>query len=396
LRNISIFCNQNNSVFEHKLIYFEIVSICAKKLPMQLEKISIKGFRGIPNLELPDLGRINLIVGKNNTSKTSVLEAIFLLIGASNPILVANVNNFRNLVLTDEDDLRFVFNNLDFENQLQIKGEFSERGLQRDLHIKPGKKVIYAESSNSNKNGVSFPNLNTATGEHLINELIFEFTNKEFQKKAQQFQGSFTLDNGNLTINPPHKYKEAIKGIYVLPSSYALSETLEKQLENLIVNKQEQKIVEGLRHIDSSIKGIALGANRMVYVDIGLSRLIPLNLLGDGIRRMLNIMLSISGVNNGIALIDEIDNGLHFSTLSVLWKTVLEASKQFNVQIFTTTHNYETLKYLKILLDQPEMHSFQSCVRSITLQRLNDQSIMAYTYTHDKLNYSIEQGIEIR
>ena len=363
---------------------------------MQLKKIHIKGFRGISDLEIPDLGMINLIVGKNNTSKTSVLESIFLLVGASNPLLVSSINTFRNLVLTDEDDLRFVFNKLNFENLLQIKGEFSERELHRDLKIKPGKKIIYSENSNSSKNGISFPNLNTATGEPLVKELIFDFTNKEFQKKAQHFQGSFTLDNNNLTINPPQKYKEEIKAIYVLPSSYALSDTLEKQLENLIVNKQEQKIVEGLKHIDSSIQGIALGVNRMVYVDIGINRLIPLNLLGDGIRRMLNIILSISGVNNGIALIDEIDNGLHFSTLTVLWKTVLEASKQFNVQIFTTTHNYETLKYLKLLLDEPDLHHYQSCVRSITLQRLNDQSIKAYTYTYEKFGYSIDQGIEIR
>jgi|APTNR8051073442_1049403.scaffolds.fasta_scaffold00408_27 AAA15 family ATPase/GTPase len=365
---------------------------------MQLSEISIKGFRGIPDLTIPDLGRVNLVVGKNNTSKTSLLEAIFLLIGAANPNLIYNVNLFRSLALTDEEDLRFIFNKLDFNTLLQITGTFQERGLHRELRIKPGKKVIYAESSrgsNTQNGNAFFPDINTATGEALVNELILDFSNKERQKKSQSFHGSITLNNGSVTINPPSKYKEELRGIYVRPSS-GLSASLEKQLENIIVNKQEQKIISALRSVDPTIQDLALGTNKMVYVDIGINRLIPLNLLGDGIMRMLNIILSISGTNNGIVLIDEIDNGLHFSTLSLLWKTVLEASKQFNVQVFATTHNYETLKYLKELLDTPDMASFQSCVRSFTLRRLSDQNIKAYPYTYEKFNHAIEQGIEIR
>lgn len=365
---------------------------------MQLREISIKGFRGIPDLTIPDLGRVNLVVGKNNTSKTSLLEAIFLLIGAANPNLIYNINLFRSLALTDEDDLRFIFNRLDFNTLLQINGIFQERELHRELRIKPGKKVIYAESSKGAQNGnPSFPDINTATGEALVNELILDFSNKERLKKSQSFHGSITLNNGTVSINPPPKYKEELRGIYVRPSSL-LSTSLEKQLENIIVNKQEQKIISALKSVDPTIQDLALGTNKMVYVDIGINRLIPLNLLGDGIMRMLSIILSISGTNNGIVLIDEIDNGLHFSTLSLLWKTVLEAAKQFNVQVFATTHNYETLKYLKELLDTPDMASFQSCVRSITLRRLSDEdkNIKAYNYTYEKFNHAIEQGIEIR
>ncbi len=40
--------------------------------------ITIKNFRCFPALQLPQLGRINLIAGKNNTGKTAVLEAIHI------------------------------------------------------------------------------------------------------------------------------------------------------------------------------------------------------------------------------------------------------------------------------------------------------------------------------
>lgn len=41
-----------------------------------LENITIHRFRGLRDLTLQDLGEINLLVGVNNSGKTSVLEAI--------------------------------------------------------------------------------------------------------------------------------------------------------------------------------------------------------------------------------------------------------------------------------------------------------------------------------
>ncbi len=38
----------------------------------------IENFRGFDHLELDDLARINLIAGKNNVGKTSVLESLFI------------------------------------------------------------------------------------------------------------------------------------------------------------------------------------------------------------------------------------------------------------------------------------------------------------------------------
>jgi AAA15 family ATPase/GTPase len=58
-------------------------------------KLEINNFRGIRKLELNDFNRINVFVGKNNVGKTTVLEALFLLNGASNAILPLKINGFR-------------------------------------------------------------------------------------------------------------------------------------------------------------------------------------------------------------------------------------------------------------------------------------------------------------
>jgi AAA15 family ATPase/GTPase len=68
--------------------------------------------------------------------------------------------------------------------------------------------------------------------------------------------------------------------------------------------------------------------------------------MGDGLISVLNILLKTREVKNGILLIDEIENGLHWKTQKVLWKALLMATKENNIQIIATTHSLDTIKYL--------------------------------------------------
>ncbi len=51
-----------------------------------ISSIRIEGYRGFERFEMSGLGRVNLLVGTNNSGKTSVLEAIHLLASAGDPI----------------------------------------------------------------------------------------------------------------------------------------------------------------------------------------------------------------------------------------------------------------------------------------------------------------------
>ena len=64
---------------------------------MKYQTISIAHFRGIEHVALHGLKQVNLIVGKNNSGKTSLLEAFFLLAGMSDPRLAIAINQFRDL-----------------------------------------------------------------------------------------------------------------------------------------------------------------------------------------------------------------------------------------------------------------------------------------------------------
>src|SRR5438105_13608638 len=53
-----------------------------------LNSLEIKNFRGFRHLQIERLGRVNLIVGKNNVGKSSLLEALLLYARKASPMLI--------------------------------------------------------------------------------------------------------------------------------------------------------------------------------------------------------------------------------------------------------------------------------------------------------------------
>jgi hypothetical protein len=52
---------------------------------VMISSVKIAGYRAFRQFEMAGLGRVNLLVGKNNTGKTSILEGLFILASGTNP-----------------------------------------------------------------------------------------------------------------------------------------------------------------------------------------------------------------------------------------------------------------------------------------------------------------------
>ena len=77
------------------------------------KNIEIKNFRGIDHLTIDDFSRVNVFLGQNSSGKTSVLEAILMLAGMSNPGLPQSINMLRSRGSAGQFlDVRFFFHNL--------------------------------------------------------------------------------------------------------------------------------------------------------------------------------------------------------------------------------------------------------------------------------------------
>ena len=76
------------------------------------------------------------------------------------------------------------------------------------------------------------------------------------------------------------------------------------------------------------------------HKDLGM---VPIGVFGDGIRRIVAMALAIPSASNGVLLIDEIETAIHKSALSKVFSWLVAACRQYNVQLFATTHSLEAL-----------------------------------------------------
>src|SRR5262249_21192052 len=116
----------------------------------------------------------------------------------------------------------------------------------------------------------------------------------------------------------------------------------------LDITRRLDRVVSFLRVIEPRLTGLTLVTRRsvpLIYADVqGMDRKVPVALLGDGMSKLLSIILAIATIDNGIILIDEVDAGIHHSVLPKVWEGIFKAAKDFNCQIIATTHSYECLQ----------------------------------------------------
>jgi len=102
-------------------------------------------------------------------------------------------------------------------------------------------------------------------------------------------------------------------------------------------------------------------------------------------------VLAIGNAQNGVVLVDEIENGLHHSTLPNVWQAIGEVARQFKTQVFATTHSLECITAAHQAFSASERYDFR-------LHRLEctDETIRAVTYDQESLAAAIKTGLEVR
>ena len=355
------------------------------------KKITIENFRGIKHLVIDDFRQVNLFVGKNNCGKTSILESLFLLTGPTNAELPLRINTFRNLTIVDENSWRVIFNKLDVDSTIKISGELGKE--TRELKISPDKKSVFALPQTTIDKGELDIKSSYSAQSYAIDGLVLEYIRYK-NKKPQKITTSIIANGTGIKIKPPEKYKESLRAVFINPRTIFSSRDMAKRFSDILIRKREDRIIKVLRQIEPSLKDLSLGVGDIIYCDIGLNRLVPLNVMGDGMVRLLSIILTISDTENGIVLIDEIENGFHYTSQDILWNTIFAAAKEYNVQIFATTHSMECVNafsssYYSLYGENEDK------IRLFRIEK-KDDSLKAISYDYRTLKVSLERDWEVR
>lgn len=350
-----------------------------------LDHLRIRNYRLFRELDVPRLSRVNVVAGRNNAGKTALLEAVFLLSGAGHPHLAMNANILRTAGTDSEARMtkealvetlwKPFFFDFDAGNTIEIAAAHEPSG---DLSMK----IALAA-----RRSIALPVQDAGrTDLTPMDELVFTFQ----QGEAESVRTAARLVNDKIEFDHHQEF---------VPFSCSLTTSRRRtdhddavRLGALRKRKQGDLLLEALQVIEPRLRSIednSASGSPMIWGDIGLSELVPLSVMGDGMTRFASIVLAMADVPAGVVLIDEIENGLHHSVLADVWRVIDNASRRFDVQVFATTHSFECAQAADqaIKTDALSLHR---------LGRDDDGTCHCVTYDRGEIAAAIRHDIEVR
>ncbi|ACD66129.1 MAG TPA: ATPase [Sulfurihydrogenibium sp.] len=345
---------------------------------------TIKNFKNFKSLELNDLERVNLIVGKNNSGKSSLLEAI-LLHNMSIASIISIIKS-RNTDLLSATDFKHIiqafFNNFNTKEPIDLIG-FFENNKKVSVSFRLLEKEEEIEKINIK---IDLKNISSL---YPKQPYVLQAEHKE-DGNIKNFYLVFSVSDIIPSSLPVPKFP-----VFFLPTSFRTSILQEVALYSQLRSENYQdKIIKYLRIIEPKINSIEilnLTGKPALYGDVGLDKPILLSFLGEGMSRLTNILLAIGVSKNGAVLIDEIENGFHYSVLKDVWKAISEMAREFNVQVFATTHSYECIQNAHLAFKESDVYDF----RVVRLDKIDDQ-VKPVVMNQEDLDTALELGFEIR
>lgn len=352
------------------------------KTRQMINNVKIERLRGIRECILDDFGRFNIFLGHNNCGKTTVLEAIYLFLGNDNIIGNVNINNLRQLIVDNDEKYKLNFYNLETEYPITMSGMYDKS--PRSAEFKYWER--YAEAIDVN----DIKDKQTALEKEYGLQLTFITSTGKYQSKLILSSNK----DKQARAEAPKELGSHINSVY-LSSIIGHGDFAVNFYSEILKKKKEDKLISILCEIEPSIIDIII-ANGMIMVDIGLSQRVPIQVLGDGIRKIFEVIVAMFQCENGVLMIDEMENGFHYQSMPILWRAIIQTAKELNVQIFATTHNIDTLQAANAVLQEEAFTDMQSQWRAFTLRKFPKGELKAYKHTYEQFSYLLNEDREIR
>jgi ABC-type transport system involved in cytochrome c biogenesis ATPase subunit len=383
-----------------------------------LSSLEIQGFRGFRHLQIEKLGRVNLVVGKNNVGKSSLLDALQIYASEADPNIVWQLLRARDESRYDPYDReRRVPGDIGIGSQLAgLKYLFYGRE-EIDIGMRLAPIVIGPMHSVTDSLNLS------------IGWFTMEMDEEEGIRKLRMLQPE-KYDNAE---NPLPGFIVSFKGI---SRNYLLGRVgfpgLNKQIFNcisitangldrglmedfwdgIVLREAEADILAALRIIAPGIERLNLVGDtkfrqrliresslrdreQRTAVPIvkvtGIKEPIPLASLGGGMQRALGIALALVNARDGMLLIDEFENGLHYSVQADLWRLIFQIARRLNVQVFATTHSWDCIEGFQKAAQEDKLEEGVF----MRLQSRNGE-ISATVYNEEELAIATREQIEVR
>ncbi|MFM7908365.1 MAG: AAA family ATPase [Microcystis sp.] len=304
-----------------------------------LENITIHQFRGLRELELKNLGQINLLVGINNSGKTSVLEALSIYCHPLDVKVWLNTarqreQEYRVSRTPYLDSLQWLFTHDAMIEQEKLNhgvisitgnGSFKVQKIEAIYEELEGiilidspedklhtKDIISEENEDLIDNNEDLwetrKGINLSITVFLAQEQLISLINYPQNPLKENYQ---LWENSSLSRLSGKKEPSLLTSL-VSPASHRSDIGQFRLLSEVRFANFKTDVIDLLRQMDSNISDLeillpphSLSSRFNIYIQHEKLGLVPVSTFGDGVRRLLHIALKLASVKGGILFIDE-------------------------------------------------------------------------------------------
>ena len=356
-----------------------------------IRSLELQNYRRFRQFKVNDLAEVNLFVGRNNVGKTSLLEAVALY-QSSVPI----------------STLKFMANR---RRELGFLAPESERGEFREVpnishaffghKVEPKNKISILDDTGL---GVSFEvhewrdfNGQSMPRRSQNSLLLTSSRNGAVAVNEEVTHDGFLLDLPSFFSNT--KSQMGTKNSILVPSEGLSRSYLAVLYNEVIRDALEANLAQAVKILDPDVTGVFFLArlddvsttSSDILIGRNGSERTPIGSFGDGMMRLLTLALSLVNARKGFLLVDEIDTGLHYSTMPDLWKLILHSSIELEVQTFATTHSLDCVRGLHIALEREP-----ALAERVAVHKIDSRLDFAVTFTGNELMVALRNDLELR
>ncbi len=360
-----------------------------------LKEIEIQNFRCFEQIKISGFERVNLIGGKNNAGKTALLEALLLNVAPE----AGSLEILRELRRESSEALEAMpkraWDNLFY-------------ALQKDRLI-----VIIGKNENQKADQVeiSIESLNEVmgirgmlSGSHDIREIINSLPKDKsdvsvitikliINEKRSVKSSLIASSSGSITTGSTSTTDE----VPIIPSFIRISgKEITEAYDRARLDDKDSEVLKAFQVLDSSIESVesfSIGEPTLYLRRKGEKRL-PLSLFGDAINRVAEIILKLVNNKYKILLVDEIENGIHYTSQREFWRVLFRLAVELDTQIFATTHSLEMLQAFADV----GLEANQECSSAYfeLARKLKTNQIIGIRRDLETLNYALEHQKGVR
>ncbi len=377
-----------------------------------LNSLEIRNFRGFHHLQIEHLGRVNLIVGKNNIGKSSLLEALRLYTQRFSPTLVWEI-------LRARDESRYSSGVLD-ESKYLLTSRSLDRPENLESQLLALKYLFYGRKTI--RTHVELIQIGPLNSQDETLSISIGWYAEEVDEQGRLKRRLLEPEEYSVVDNPLPRFTiqmgKQSKIDYPLTFSRLIRPELEEinsffvganglsgnQAGNLwdqtTLKSKDVDVLTSLHIIAPGVEGYSFvgdtesrtGLGRVPIVRIkDIDEPLPLRSLGDGMQRILGIALALVNTTDGILLIDEIENGIHYSVQPELWQLIFQLARRLNVQVFATTHSWDCIEGFQKAAQEDKQE--EGMLIRLSLKK---GEIGATLFDEEELGIATREQIEVR